>query len=289
MGRIRTIKPEIGTHELLYRLERQTGLPIRFCWGMLFTQCDREGRFLWRPTILKLAIVPYDNLDFSDVLTAFHEAGFIQKYSHGGELYGVIPTWRKHQSINGREMTSRLPGPEDSGSSLIQPKAALFLDDALPLFATESTREARVTSHVGHAPQGEGKGREGNGREGITGNARDASTNEQPQPMLEEVFLTFPCQGKRRNWHLTPTILNEWQEAYPGLDILDECQKALQWIKANKPKTSAGMPRFLVNWFNRAVERARPAQAVGRNGKPYDYAAPPGGSRYAPIPPRGKT
>src|SRR5690606_7202961 len=48
-----------------------------------------------------------------DKLTA---AGFVQKYEVDGELYGCIPTFLKHQTVNQREAQSSIPGPDDEGA-----------------------------------------------------------------------------------------------------------------------------------------------------------------------------
>lgn len=128
MGRIRTVKPELFTSEGLYDLEVETGLPIRIAFVGMFCQADREGRFKWRPRMLKSQILPYDDIDFSRVLDALESKDFIKKYELDIEVYGYIPTWKGHQSINQREAQSRLPDPnciethmrayEVSGSSL---------------------------------------------------------------------------------------------------------------------------------------------------------------------------
>lgn len=67
-------------------------------------------------------------------------------------------------------------------------------------------------------------------------------------------------------WVLTEAQVTKWQSAYPSLDIVQECRKALAWLdaKPTRRKTHGGMPVFLVNWFNRSVERGggqRPAAA----------------------------
>lgn len=113
MARIRTVKPEVCMHEVLFDLEQQTGLPIRFAWVGLWTQCDREGRFRWRPRTLKPLVLPHDTVDFEDVLDALAAANMLIKYEVGGEVYGCIPTWHKHQVINQREAASQIPGPDD--------------------------------------------------------------------------------------------------------------------------------------------------------------------------------
>jgi hypothetical protein len=158
MARIRTIKPELGAHEGLFDLERETSLPIRFAWCMLFTVADREGRFAWRPRTLKAQILPHDEVEFSRVLDAWLTRGFVRKYRVGSEWFGWIPTFTRHQVINNREGSSELPSIDEADEEY-QP-----LTDASP------TREARETdaspTRAVHA-QGEGKGRkEGKGREG---------------------------------------------------------------------------------------------------------------------------
>ena len=157
MARIRTIKPDIASHEGLYDLEIETSLPIRFAWCMLFTVADREGRFNWRPRTLKAQILPHDEIDFSRVLDAWLTRAFLVKYRVKGEWFGWIPTFRKHQFINNRESESDLPSIDEADE---------IIDNR---FNDMPTRKARVndasTTREVHA-QGEGKGREGKGREG---------------------------------------------------------------------------------------------------------------------------
>lgn len=112
MARIRTVKPELFRHERLYEAEKHYGLPLRLVFIGLFTVCDREGRFKWRPRELKLDILPYDEMDFSAALNALLETGFIKAYEVNEIVYGFIPSWNKHQVINNRERQSDLPEPE---------------------------------------------------------------------------------------------------------------------------------------------------------------------------------
>ncbi len=109
MARIRTVKPELFRHEKLFEAEEITKLPLRFAFIGLFTCCDRDGRFRWRPRQLKLDVLPYDFIDFDKVLDALEAYGFIEKYEVDDECYGCIPSWHLHQSINTRESESILP------------------------------------------------------------------------------------------------------------------------------------------------------------------------------------
>jgi hypothetical protein len=235
MQRIRTVKPEVARHEGLFEAERASGLPIRFAWVLLFTVCDREGRFKWRPRALKPLVLPYDEVDFEDVLGTLHRRGFLQRYRVGDEWYGWIPTFTAHQFINGKEPASELPSIDEAEEiNRVDPEGY--------------TRGARVTDA---SPIGREGNRKGTGREG------DSSAPPRDAKPSSPVLLTFPTIGSgTKTWDLTEVQVTDWSKAFPGLDILGECRKALAWVQAKQqPKTAKGMPLFLVNWFNRSVQR----------------------------------
>lgn len=149
--RIRTVKPELFRHEALFDLEAETGLPVRLAFIGLFTCCDREGRFEWRARTLKSCVMPFDDVDFSRVLDALTTRGFIVRYRVGTREFGEIPGFSKHQVVNNREGSSKIPPTSEA-------------DEIIDGF----TRQPRV-SHASATPlvqdQGEGKGREGKGKE----------------------------------------------------------------------------------------------------------------------------
>lgn len=145
MGRIRTIKPEFFKHEALFDLEQQTGLPIRLAFAGLWTCCDREGRFKWRPRQLKSEIFPYDEIDFSRVLDALVTRGHLVRYAIGTDEYGCIPSWHKHQYINNKESASCIPSPSREAR----------VDDAIP--------DMLCSSRVEGERKGKGKEGERNG------------------------------------------------------------------------------------------------------------------------------
>jgi hypothetical protein len=171
MARIRTIKPDFFRHLELYEAEVETGLPLRVAYSGLWTVCDREGRFKWQPLILKLDVLPFDEVDFSRVLDALMTRGFIEKYTDGTRDFGFIPSWHDHQIINNRESLSNLPDPIEC-----------------EIISTTSTREARVDDAKGTRlsnAQVEGKGREGKGRGKERKGIAHASFTDSP---VNEVF-----------------------------------------------------------------------------------------------------
>lgn len=112
--RIRTIKPEALLDEGLWDAEDETGLPLFRAFVGLWCHADREGRFEWRPRALKAGILPYWDGDFSRVLDALATRGFLVRYAISGREFGLVRTFKEHQSVNGKEPPSRLPGPPDS-------------------------------------------------------------------------------------------------------------------------------------------------------------------------------
>lgn len=135
MSRIRSIKPEVAQHEKLFEVEKSTGLPIRLAFILLWTQCDKEGRFRWEPRRLKLNVLPWDNLDFESVLNALWQYGFIKKYRVSDEFvstqsrlryspdtdcFGYVPSWHVHQRVRTDEAASFLPDPKSKDCVIIK-------------------------------------------------------------------------------------------------------------------------------------------------------------------------
>lgn len=175
--RIRTIKPEFFSHEVLFDAERETGLPLRLAFIGLWTCCDREGRFEWRPRPLKTHIMPYDDVDFSRVLDALATRGFVVKYSSGAREYGSIPSWRRHQVVNNKEAASEIP---ESGEVIV--------------ISEDLTRDERVD----YACQSRSSGRElelegkGSGREEEELRSEDRLSSDDDAPdMIKIAFNAY--------------------------------------------------------------------------------------------------
>ena len=213
VGRIRTIKPEFFTHSELFDAERETGLPLRLAYAGLWTCCDREGRFKWRPRELKLAILPFDECDFSRVLDALATRGFIVGYASGDERFGYVPTWKAHQFINNKEPASHIP----------QPSLNHKVDACL-------TREPRVEDANITRGVKEGKGREeeleGKGRVADTVDTRILSESVGIFGMREQADMNrllavyLKDSGKSVNAAIEAMIARwkDYQEAMPDLE-----------------------------------------------------------------------
>ncbi len=197
MARIRTVKPEFFKHYELFTAEKESQLPLRLGFQGLWICADKEGRFKWRPAALKLDILPYDEIDFEDVLIELAIGGFIVKYMAAGKEYGYIPSFRDHQRITGSEVTSesRIPDPK-TGITLETPRKHFgnTLDDKNNpegnITNSLSTGNIKETSrkHQGNTLD-DWKGKEGKGREiegkGTTFNTQPVSTDFNGLPEVK--------------------------------------------------------------------------------------------------------
>lgn len=71
-----------------------------------------------------------------------------------------------------------------------------------------------------------------------------------PLPILG----TFPCTGKSKFWPFTQKQLDEWAEAYPGIDLMAQLRQAKQWLISHpkRGKTNDGMAAYINNWLKKA-------------------------------------
>jgi hypothetical protein len=121
MARIRTFKPEFFRHEKLQDLELENpGKYPMFVFEGLWSLCDKNGVFLFKPRQIKLDILPFLPFDMAETLKILENSNFIIRYSVDDNEYGYIPTFLKHQRINGEEGKQQakypLP-PKDAGQT----------------------------------------------------------------------------------------------------------------------------------------------------------------------------
>jgi hypothetical protein len=85
---------------------------------------------------------------------------------------------------------------------------------------------------------------------------------EAVKPPSGPAVMVLPCVGKGlKEWPVTQSLLDDWKDAYPGLDPLAEAKRMRLWLEQNpkRGKTYAGMGRFTTSWLSRAQDSARPS------------------------------
>jgi len=118
VARIRTFKPEFLRHEELQELEgKHLGKYPMFVFMGLWSACDKQGVFPWKPKLLKLDIYPFLEYDMAETLCILLENGFVEKFETGdGREWGFVPNFEKHQRITGDEgkHPARYPSPDEA-------------------------------------------------------------------------------------------------------------------------------------------------------------------------------
>lgn len=148
MARIRTIKPEFPQSESMGRVSREA----RYCFILLWTIADDEGRLRGSSRMLASLLYPYDDdapKKIDGWLNELDREGCIIRYEADGNAYIQICKWLIHQKID-RPSKSKIPAFDESSRILASPRRAL--DDG-------------SGPGPGSKDQGVDQGREGKGRD----------------------------------------------------------------------------------------------------------------------------
>lgn len=93
MARIRSLHPGFASDEVLVTVS----IEARLFFILLWTECDDQGLFEWKPVTLKMRLFPADNVDVSAFLGELESVDAIRPYEIDGRKYGAVRNFRKHQ------------------------------------------------------------------------------------------------------------------------------------------------------------------------------------------------
>jgi hypothetical protein len=112
--RIRTVKPSFLRHEQLQDLEIDNpGQYVMMVFLGLWMLADSKGRFEYKPRSMKLDILPFITFDIQLTLDLLEASGFIRTYTVDGNKYGMIPSFKEHQRLTGKELTEGEKYPDE--------------------------------------------------------------------------------------------------------------------------------------------------------------------------------
>jgi len=235
MARIRTIKPEFPQSHSIGRLSRDA----RLLFILLWTLCDDAGRTRGNPRMVASLLFPYDDdapKKIEGWLQELSKERCIIRYEVQCSEYIEVCNWLKHQKID-RPGKSNIPAPREPSRIIANDR--------------EDSSE----------DQGRDQGKEGTKERDQGPGCNEPASRTSLKPSLanpaDHVFPVFGCAPGKKNgpptWQLTPDLVEEWQLAFPAVDISAECRKAHAWVKTNwsKRKTAEGMPDFLRRWLDR--------------------------------------
>jgi len=115
MARARNIKPGFFQND---ELADQSPL-ARLAFIGMWTIADFKGCIEYRPKMLKVQILPYDECDLDEIVNNLEKARFIRFYSVQGKRYIKIVNFEKHQNPhkNEREAGSDIPDITENDNS----------------------------------------------------------------------------------------------------------------------------------------------------------------------------
>lgn len=103
--------------------------------------------------------------------------------------------------------------------------------------------------------------------------SRNSNKNDLSEPAVISLTLNDKSQ-----FPITETDVQNWQELYPAVNILQELRNMKGWLDANpaKRKTKSGIKRFVNGWLSREQDKYHPdivpAQVV--RSQPYQQQPP---------------
>lgn len=294
MARIRNIKPDYFRHEALQDLEAANpGLYIMLTYIALWTQCDANGIFPWRPRVLKLDILPFIEYNLAGTLDLLLNAGYIAQFTAAdGNTYGHIPTFKKHQRITGKEAIEGkkypIPISPQSGGAV----------GATPGNNGETT---------GKHPDAQGEeritGKDNREREGDNAHAREGQTENQKS--VEPAPPPQPSNGGGCGDPYTAcyNAIQEWAKP-DNYTPLRDYAAGVGYDPAQYGSVADEIKKFTAHWLDskrhpddRAAFQVDPAQFFRDKGrkwlldaknfnKPKNAQKPPPKPRYEPPPQR---
>jgi hypothetical protein len=272
--RQRLVKPEIHSDPDLWKSEQSTGLPLFRAFVGLWNFADREGRFPWKAEQLRALILPYWTGDFDLCLEELRKRRFIVRYRHGKSVYGVVRTFRKHQSVNNRETPSHLPEPPEGYEDSDPDEDLTPLERAPDACPTRHNLDQDAASCIGSGTaSGSGSGA-GTG-EVAPGGALPPSGESWTAELQSRVFTsafsesqqTFPSMGGRHvgGFHAKVVSTAQLQGVTPR-ELFTTALK--RWLSKALTEAERRAPYacFEASWgdLTSKGEKAPPAPAQGR-------------------------
>lgn len=93
-------------------------------------------------------------------------------------------------------------------------------------------------------------------KDNVNVNVKDIICTEPENSASVPAVIELPLNDKSL-YSITQTDINEWQELYPNVNILQELRKMKGWCDSNpaKRKTSRGIKRFITSWLAREQDK----------------------------------
>lgn len=239
--RKRMISPEFWDDEEIAEWSSDAKLFYIGLWNF----ADDDGRFRAVPKFLKARIFPYTNIDVEILMEEIKDK--IQYYESGGQKYGWIKNFKKHQYIN-HAIPSKLPAPpaippfplEESPATI--PNTGMGKDDDPSIPKTKNPTKKRYDNFF----------------ETIT-------PEEKTKGNLVWLAINKCIKMKIERNDQSRMVVIVWVRTYPTLNVPLEINKADAWLLSNGKVNKNGI-QYFNNWLSNASNyQARDAAVKGRS------------------------
>lgn len=281
MARSRILKPEFWSDEKLALVPREARLTFAGLW----TSSDDYGVTKGHPAWLKAQIFPYDvDLtlgEFQKWLADLERIGVIEPFSADGESFFYIRNFADHQKV---DRPSKMRNPPCPRHILARPsrvsREPLATDSREcsdeTETETETETEIQTTTAAADPDRPPLEEREQEQQEDSPEPAVDACSpapdagRRQPKPAARvsspaRTGIVFDYDAGRFR-EVPLDLVEQWQQAYPAVDVLSELRRMEAWASANPVNRKSNWQRFIVNWLTRAQDRA--GRGGPRSGPP---------------------
>lgn len=199
MSRIRSVHPGLWTDEAFVSLSPMARLLLMGLWN----ECDDMGSFAWSPITLKMRILPADAADAAALLAEMVSIGIVKHYEVAGKAYGAVRNFCQFQ----RPKKPNSVHPQTAEiANWVNTKARSTRDgsEEVPDKLPTPSPKARQMEDGGDKGKGE-------------------KEEKQPPAAADYVF-----EGKVIR--LTQADFDQWQRAYPALDLQARLQSRDDWL-----------------------------------------------------------
>ena len=129
MARIRSVHPGLFTDDAFAFLSDAAQVFIIGLW----TECDDQGAFEWKPGSLKLRLRPGKDGPIEPIMEELEAANFIKSYEHGGRKLGLVRNFRRFQRPKKPNSVHFIPPEYRTYVGLIDESSEPVDDDAVPV------------------------------------------------------------------------------------------------------------------------------------------------------------
>ena len=246
--RSRNIKPDFFKNEVLAECDPLARILFIGLWCM----ADRDGFIEYRPKKIGADLLPYDSRNVEKFLDQLSTHGFItiwcvyriQNEKKEKRPFAIeIPNFKKHQNPHKNEK------PSNISHLFNDPEISRNFTKLHEIYQTDPADSLLLIPDSGYL---------------IPEDSSEQILDSEPSesPPSDPPVVTIPLVKKDGEFEIHQDDIDEWQEDFPAVDVLQTVKIIRQWNIANpkKRKTATGIKQHITSWLAREQNKGHPNQ-----------------------------